>query len=163
MSNDTDNPQNKLFLWNSVMCGGYTGGVAFAVAATKEEARKLLLAELDKDLKEGNTGHLGTWLNEIDTDPEKTLKVQAVIAKFDGLSPSDPRSKPTFDALSDEEKHIFRVAYGVIEEKREDRDCPTVKARIHSAILAQFAKELDLVEPTEQELGPFCYFHGGGD
>lgn len=154
---------NKLFLWNSVMCGCYTGGVAFAIAKTKDHAKAILMAEL-KDLLslEVHLPQLGTWLNEVDySDPERTKKVDTLLAKFKKFSPGSSDAKKTFDALSEEEKHLFRVIHGVVQE--EPDHSPAEKERKRKCILAQFAKELDSVEPIEQELVPFCYFRGGGD
>lgn len=172
----------KLFLWNGVMSGQYTGGVAFAIAKTRDEAKTLILEQLRIKFEGGVTQipiDLGTWANEVDcSDPVRKAKVDLIFAKFatvfeSGVKPSEETFNMleeqkrilffyVFKTLSEEEKKLFRQEVGL--SIRDVEDPQIVKARTNKILLANLAEILDDVQPVELELdSPIAYLRGGGD
>lgn len=173
---------NHLFLWNGVMSGQYTGGVAFAIAKTRDEAKTLILAQLNKKLNDEETQmpvNLGTWVGEVDcSDPERKAQVDLIYAKFalvfeSGVKPSEETFNMLeeqkrilffyiFKTLSEEEKKLFRQEVGL--SIREVEDPSVIKARTNKILMAELAKILDEVQPLELALdSPIAYLRGGGD
>lgn len=60
---------NRIFFWFGVMDGICTSGVAFAIANTRNEAKSLILAELEKKLNgEVTQSSMGGWIKQVDLE-----------------------------------------------------------------------------------------------
>ena len=65
--------QMKLFVFQGVLCGCYTGGIAFVVAESTDEAIEKLVSLFEKDQeKEKSQFHTGTWdANRLHDAPQR--------------------------------------------------------------------------------------------
>jgi hypothetical protein len=161
----------KLFLFPGVMGGCYTGGVAFAIAETKDDAIKQLSDQLAKFLKNEPTNlpvDDGTWRSNADfSDPIEIEKIRSI---FDRVDMKNPCQK-AYDSLTDEEKLIYnretekiRGIFNHVPREAVDYDDPVFKAKEHKLMIACFEKELRNCKCVEKPLTePLAFFQGGGD